>query len=807
MPLRLHPVNPAEAVIAPFFDRALSPEDEWRLEAAPGTVGLRKGRGYTTMLFWDAAIPGQTAFTWSWCGQLDVSDYDGLFIQAAFPATVQMTFSALVDGRWQVIAQARGCDTHDDYQGPFQGKTLQGLRLEFVPETATAGAFGTYYIGVYNQRRLEDWLVYENPTVYPSDWPEYIKPEAAWGPLCPELGLYFDAAEVDALRSKIARPPYKALADLLRQDAHAALQRQPERWIRRYTPCGPQPYAYSARARDRGLPLWGDMELCAFFGLVDRDPQLLRMAARFALSLAHCQKWSEGFVEHDFPGSAVNWRSFYQNLACIALANTLDWIGPILTDHAKEVLCHSLYFKGLVPILYDFARYEYIYHMNQAVVFSPGRIGALLAWDHYWPRVAPLLEQARHDLDETCQRILYDDGGYGEGPAYYSGVMQYMLAAYLLLARREGTDPMLLLPAGAVKGADYFGTFVSTVKAAHLPIADGGTGGLSSDWLAMFARVTGDPRWNKLLADWLAGDLEQAVHTIPNLVWCESGVRTLVYGPADLSRQEEIVPVFRIHHGTGHATSRRATPWGLVRVHLCGSSPTEGHSHEDKGALLLEAFGEVLLLDRGTPIYSDPLTGIIKDARLHNVLTLQTPDGRDLEQLNPCPAAICPSGEGDERRLHLVMDVTAAWGQARAPAGPQVDTSNVATSGAVAGGGALVQRMVRRLDSDDPLHLTLTDEVVLTEARPVAFHLHSYAPVHIEGHTAVFSAAKSRLVVRWEWPAQVYWADVDLSDGDHRPVYHLALRAPAAREHRLVTQLEVQPSYPAPASKPAAQSG
>lgn len=30
--MRFHPVNPAEPVIAVFFDPALSPESEWRLE-------------------------------------------------------------------------------------------------------------------------------------------------------------------------------------------------------------------------------------------------------------------------------------------------------------------------------------------------------------------------------------------------------------------------------------------------------------------------------------------------------------------------------------------------------------------------------------------------------------------------------------------------------------------------------------------------------------------------------------------------------------------------------------------------------
>ena len=766
--LRLHPINPAEAVIAPFFDPALSPEQEWTLESGPGTQNLRVGRAYTTTLYWDMAEPGQTLLTWTWEGELDVSHYNGLFIQAAIPAWVTMTLSACVDGIWQVICQSRGCDSHEDYSGPFHGQVLQGLRIELVSQTSSAGAFGTYYIGVYDQRRLDDWLAYEHPAVYPTDWPEFIKPEQAWGALAPQFGLYFDAGDVDALRRKISSPPYQAFSEALRAQALACLTLKPEQHIRHYMPCGESPWAYSARSRDRRPALWGPLELCAFFGLIDHDARLVKMAARIAVSLAHMPQWSEGFVEHDFPGSAVNWRSFYQNNVCMAIAAALDWIGGALTEHAREVICHSLYFKGLTPIKFDFARYEYIYHMNQAVVFSAGRIAGLVALGHHWPRLGWELAQAHQDLDETARNIILDDGGYGEGPGYYSGVMFYMLCSYLLLAKHGHTAAQQLAPPGVLKGADYFGPFVSSAGlATRLSLSDGAQNQLPSDWIAMFAQLTGDARWNKLLADFLQADVAQIAALPSNKIWATTGVRTLIFGPDNLGQQANIVPVFKIHTGAGHATSCRPAEKGLLRLHLCGASATEGHSHEDKGALLLESFGEALLIDRGITVYGDPITGLLKQARLHNLVTPVGADGREMSQLNPCPQAACPAGLGDEQQLHLTIDASAAWGQP-------------------------VLRAVRAIDSDHPLHFTLTDEIDLAQALPVVFNLHSYAPIQISGNQATFTGSKSELTVTWQWAGEVITCAQELCDGEHQPVYHLAVRAPAAANHKLVTEFEVR---------------
>ena len=766
--MRPHPVNPAESVIAAFFDPGLSPVDEWTLVPGPGTRGLRKVHNYTVCYGWDHAEPGIPAFTWSWEGELDLAGYDGLFLQAAFPGTATLTLSACADAKWQIVTSARGCDTHDDYTGQFTGSRLQALRIELVPSGSSAGAFAAFYLGAHNARKLQDWLAYENPTVYPAEWPEFIKPEAEWGAYSPTLELSVGSGELDGLRAKIGRAPYLSLAKALRAEAHEACSDTPERRIRRYVPCGPQPYAYSARQRDRGMPFWSAMDQCAFFGLIDREPALVKMAARLLLSMAHCRNWTESLVEHDFPGSAMNWRSFYHNLACLAAVNTLDWIGFALTDHAKEVLLHDLFFKALAPLEHDFARYEYIYHMNQAVVFSYGRIAAILALAPSWPRMGREIAKAREDLDETSREIISADGGYGEGPGYYSGVMFYMLGSYLLLGRHLGAAPRDLVPPGVIKGADYFGTFVSTSGgAARLPLSDGGGVELPSDWLAMFAHVTGDPRWNGLLASRLESDMRPILEGVASRVWKGSSVRTLIYGPEELQHRAAMVPGFRIHADSGHATSARETPSGTVRLHLSGSSAAEGHSHADKGAIVLEAMGVTLLADRGTPVYSDPITSIIKETRWHNALTVEAEDGGELSQINPCPAAVCPTGSGDARELHLRVDVTPAWGDP-------------------------VRSMARSIDSDDPLRLTVRDTVELSSPRRVMFHLHSHYAVSPDGPSAaLISSPACRLRVSWRWRGTIASAAADLKDGEGRTVYHLAIRSEAAAFHDLTTALEV----------------
>ena len=767
--VRLHPINPAEAVLAMFFDKRLTPEKEWQLDVPSTTKNARLYRTYGTNVSWDTAEPAKPAATLTWRGEIDVSKYNGMFFQAAIGKDVTLRLSAVVSGKRQLISQTRGANLNDDYMGRFEGNRLEEIRIELIPDTSAPGGMHTYYLGVYHDRRLQDLLDYENADVHPRDWPDFIKPETEWGELKPEIGIHFDAGELDELRRKIAAPPYKRFADLLREQTRAWLSLDPEKDIRQFLRCGDSPYGYSARARDRGLPLWGRMEQCAFFGLLDRDVKMVRMAARCAIAAAHVRHWSEGIAEHAFPGSSCNWRSFMQNVLVHSMANTLDWIGAVFTWPAIEVLCHSLFFKGLAPIQHDFARYEYIYHMNQAVGFSTGRIAGLLALRKHWPRVDWMMEQAHKDLDETAHCIIHQDGGYGEGPGYYGGVMYYMLQAYFLLARFRKTRAEKLVPPGVLRGTDYFGVFVSTTrKASKLMLSDNILPELAPDWLALFASLTGDARWKGLLADSLESCTAEKIGHVINLVWLTTSVRTLIYGPSDLSERISCVPVFQIHESSGHATSCRPTQHGSVRLHLSGASASEGHSHQDKGAIILEAFGEDILIDRGMLPYTEPLTSLFKLARMHNLTVPFRPDGTPMEQINPCPAPITPRGSGNEQNLHLTIDTSAAWPKP-------------------------VTKMIRTIRSDRPLEWIVTDEAEFAEPMAVAMHLHCYAPIQAAKGSATFQSRKSRLRVSWDWNGEVTCAREDLYDYSHRPVYHFILKHVPLLNQKLITKFELSP--------------
>ena len=528
--------------------------------------------------------------------------------------------------------------------------------------------------------------------------------------------------------------------------------------------------SFSSRGRDRGFSLWRPMEQCAFFGLLDDDADLTRMALRCAIALAHTDKWGESLTQHDFRGSCREWRSFRETMTCIAYTAAMDWGGGALTSYGQDVLCHSLYLKGLTPIKYDFARYEYIFKMNQAAIFSSGRIASLLVLRQSYPRLDWELQQAYRDLDETMRCIISPDGSYGEGPGYYAGMAYYALLSYMLWSRQQGVPADQIVAPGMLKSADCLGLYVATAPPTNLLwLSDGPRPGLQTDWLAMFAAITGDGRWKGLLRDCVTSkDMDQMTRAMGS-EWSATSVRTLIFGPEDLSDCRPMVPVFAIQPGSGHATSLRQTPHGPVRLHLCGSSSTEGHSHQDKGAIVLEAFGEELLIDRGITYYSDPMTQILKIARLHNLAAPTDDQCQDLQQINPCPAAVCPTGSGDGQSLHLTVDAAPAWGDS-------------------------VRRVVRTIDSPDPLHFTITDELELPAPGAVTFHLHSRFPLSVSGNTATFQAHKSALRVRWDWAGEAVHAGEELCDGAHTPVNHLAVRAAPATRHVLLTHLEIVPS-------------
>ena len=163
--MRMHPINPAETVIAPFFDKDLFNPAEWSLKESEYVENLSTCWLYNASISWDKAQAQKEIATWQWAGKLDVSGYDGFFLQASISSWVILEFSVKVDGLWQMISTKRGCGAHEEYEGDFKGNNLEGIKLTFISLSDTAGAFNSYYLGVYNKKKLKDWLDYENPQI------------------------------------------------------------------------------------------------------------------------------------------------------------------------------------------------------------------------------------------------------------------------------------------------------------------------------------------------------------------------------------------------------------------------------------------------------------------------------------------------------------------------------------------------------------------------------------------------------------------------------------------------------------------
>jgi hypothetical protein len=241
----------------------------------------------------------------------------------------------------------------------------------------------------------------------------------------------------------------------------------------------------------------------------------------------------------------------------------------------------------------------------------------------------------------------------------------------------------------------------------------------------------------------------------------------VLHGPADLPEPDGVTQTFEILPDTGVLCSCRPTAHGPVRLQVIGGKANAGHTHEDKGSLILEAFGEELLVDRGTCFYGDARSQLMKHAARHNLVT---PDdrGQPGRQENPIRQAVIPTGHGDEICLEAQIDATPAW--------PHLASS-----------------CLRRIESDTPLQFSITDRIDRLADGAVSVHFQSRCPwQHDDGYWFV-SGERGRVEIRPDWYVDAWETRQDLFDSRFEPVYRLTLRTTPAKAFELHTGLTISP--------------
>ena len=488
------PINTAEAVFEPFWDEKLSGLRQWKV--APGKAhGLRVWQSWCYACFEWARKPAEgPALSMARDFDVDCSDYAHLLVSAQPPEGAVLRVRAETDrGAVAYEAPPAGSLKREyaiDLQGAKRIKKI-ALEIETSEDSIQSGNFN--WIGLQAPERLERHLAQWKR--FDESWRGYLKPEGFQPTFKPTVGMLLGDEELAALRRRHEMYLRETDSTPLLDSAREAMRNPPEELVGEYVNFWSD--TRYCRERDHGrvlLNLEGGGLHLALAGLVLRDGAMLRMAARYAMSLAMCEHWDDGFICR-FPGSIFEHRCFVQSLVTLEVAAILDLAGEWFTDLGRVYAMRRIAEEGLASIVYNTWRWEYIFQCNQLAIFSAGRMAGALFLERHWPRAGAAAEQAYADVVESLGYAILPDGGYAEGPSYSTTVGHWGGLALYLYARARGKRFEAIVPESVRRMGDFAAAVASTDEDADaIPICDS-RNRLGADALAAMATILPRSQW------------------------------------------------------------------------------------------------------------------------------------------------------------------------------------------------------------------------------------------------------------------------------------------------------------------------
>ncbi len=683
------PINVAEAIIEPFWTPELSRFAKWRIERGMGH-GLRIRQNWSAVDFeWASKPQAGPALRMTRNLTVDCSGYDRLLVRLSLPKGCVLRVIVRTEKGERTFTSEPAAEKRSEYAIDLDGAT----RIDEVTLEVEAGAEGNAagwlrWIGLQSTRRLPEYFAQWDYSG--RQWDAYIRSDEFTPSFRTRYGIFVTAEELEELRrehrkavEKDGRSRYTGLAE-------AARKYEPEQGIHEFVKSGGSTSAHT-RVRDEAQPrLPGSPDL-AVAGLVLRNADLLRIAARYALCLALSEHWETGFMSV-FPGGPWEDRAFRRSYTAEDIATILDLAGEIFTDAGRTYLMRRLAEEGVGPINYVTWRHEYVFHCNQLAYFNTGRMCAYLVLEREWPRVKPYTDLAYRDAIDNLETVIEPDGGSLEGPSYFSPTARENYKALKYYARARGSEVSDLVPDVLKRTSDYAAVVASITSDDVIPICDSGPS-VRADSLSILAELMPQSHWSAMLS--------------------KLRVRE---GRPPLESPGPALPAYVALPHTGYIASTRTLGSDLVKILILGNKAGAGHTHEDKGSFVLEYAGETFAADLGICDYADPIHAVYKHCQRHNMLVpVGTPDRAHPQ--NPLMTDVKPTGQGDEQAFHASIDATPGW-------------------------EGYYRKWVRRWDSPAPDVLVIRDEYELGKGIGVEFYWQTKLPVEQEDGAIVIRGAR-----------------------------------------------------------------
>ncbi len=742
------PINEAEAILEPFWAAGYSGFKQWRFQPGEGS-GAEINEMWAHVTFaWAQAPDTGPAFGLDRTIRVDCDGYDHLVLRAQIPDGAVLHLRATTEHGVREQAYTDDSNSPREFSLSLNGATrLDDITIAIDAGSNRQGAGNLYWLGLSNAAMLEHYHA-RWERLRRQDWGDTHVKSAEFIPsFTPTYGLFIDTEALAHFREQMTalgdQNPFLEVRDRL-----LASEYRPESDIADYIGTY---WEILTRDRDarRISRLVGPGSSAALAGLVLQDARLLRLAARYALSIAACEHWIDGFP-CTFHGCEFETKAFNASYAMWEIALIMDLAGECITYWGNEYLRRQLADKGLGFTNYVSWRWDYVHSCNQLALFSRGRLSASLLLERDWSRMRPYTELAIQELNKSMENVILPDGSFVEGPGYLTGTLSSAIPPYLLYARARGVAPETVLPAAMRNSADYIEAFMATDE--------------STDYLATNECGEDVSRTGITSAALLAAAL-------PNTHWVTvfHKVRARTPNlPADLmywsvvSRIPEEEPPRRnfVHlREGGFISSLRDLNGEPVRIFIMGNRANSGHCHEDKGSFILEFAGDTFAMDSNCYRYDSVYVTLLKQCDRHNMLVPYGAGEERPHPQNPIPVDVHPEGHGDETTFTARIDAAPGWEM-------------------------YYQRWERHWDSPTPGVLEIRDNYALTRGEGVEFLWNTRLPIRLENGGAVVDGARGR--ARITWPADCTARVEALPSPPGRAHNRLAIRRPGAAGELLV---------------------
>lgn len=740
------PINIAETIIEPFWDMQLSGLDKWKIRDGKAH-GLRVYQNWCWVGFeWARRPSSGPALHMSRTFDVDCSMYDNLVVSIMAPESSVLHVEVETDKGNRVFRSEPAGQFKREHAVPLRGaKRIRRVTLSL--EARQDGIAGGWlnWIGLQNVRELKRHIALWNR--FDTDWDKYLKPTSFKPSFKPVYGLIAAAAEIERMRREHRKHLARFGTSPFVEAARKARKIVPETRIRDFVNFWND--TRYCRERDHGNELLRLGPAAAIAGLLTRDAGLLRLAARYAMSLGMCGDWDDGMICR-MPGSPFDHRCFVQSLCTWEISLIMDLAGEWFTDLGREYLMRRIAEEGLGAIQHNAWKYEYIFHCNQLAWFTPGRMLGSCLLEHHWPRVKAHTEQAYKDLVESLNDTVLPDGGYVEGPTYFTCVAHHGGLPLYVYARRSHKPFSSVVPASMRRAAAFGETIASTdEKQDAIPICDGRPM-LDQNTLAVMAAVLPLSAWARMFRRAVA-----RTKGLPDTLLAlqlEKSIPSKATPPVPFVRMPVMGPV----------ASTRKLRGDWVKLFIMGNKAGAGHTHEDKGSFVLEFAGDTFAMDPGTCDYSHPLAGIVHNCERHNMLVPYGTPERP-HPVCPLPHDIHPGGHGNARSFSAKVDLTPGWEN-------------------------YYRHWSRAWDSPSPDRLVIRDRYALRKGDGVEFCWSTRLPVIVKQGMVHIRGKRGLVVIEPPTGAAVRVDKLKLLDGaQHRIVFRVA-----GRKGSLTTRVTLQ---------------